>query len=120
MGWSLGWDSDWQRDIGYGVPSICDFPGCNEEIHRGLAYVCGSEPYGGSRGCGLFFCEQHREYHPRLEVELCERCGKRQKPFIPKSDTLEWIQFKLTDESWQEWREENKEEVVRMRKTVNV
>ena len=35
MGWSLGYDGRWKRDIGYGVPAVCDFPGCNEEIDRG-------------------------------------------------------------------------------------
>ena len=28
MGWSIGYDEKWQRDIGYGVPAICDYPGC--------------------------------------------------------------------------------------------
>ena len=55
MGWSLGYDSNWNRDIGYGVPAYCDHPYCNEEIDRGLSYVCGDALYGGDRGCGLFF-----------------------------------------------------------------
>ena len=50
MGWSIGYDSNWDRDIGYGVPAYCDHPDCNEEIDRGLSYVCGGEPYGGDRG----------------------------------------------------------------------
>ena len=29
MSWAVGYDSKWQRDIGYGVPSICDHPKCN-------------------------------------------------------------------------------------------
>ena len=59
MGWSIGFDSNWNRDIGYGVPAVCDHPKCNAEIHRGLAYVCGGQPYGGEKGCGLFFCYEH-------------------------------------------------------------
>jgi len=52
MGWSIGFDSRWNRDIGYGVPAYCDHPKCNEEIDRGLAYVCcGEQPYGGEHGC---------------------------------------------------------------------
>ena len=47
MGWSLGYDRNWKRDVGYGVPAICDDPECTEEIDRGLSYVCGGEPYGG-------------------------------------------------------------------------
>lgn len=62
MGWSLGYDDRWKRDIGYGVPAYCDQPGCTEEIHRGLAYVCGSHPFGGDRGCGLYFCGSHMEW----------------------------------------------------------
>ena len=26
MGWSIGFDSKWNRDIGYGVPATCDYP----------------------------------------------------------------------------------------------
>lgn len=32
MGWSIGWDSTWQRDIGYGVPALCDHPNCSAVI----------------------------------------------------------------------------------------
>jgi len=51
MGWSIGYDEDWKRDIGYGVPSICDHPDCNKEINRGMNYVCGGQAYGGEDGC---------------------------------------------------------------------
>jgi len=33
------------------------------------------------------------------------------KPFTPKSDAAEWVDWKLTDESWQEWRDENPEDI---------
>jgi len=26
MGWSIGFDETWQRDIGYVVQSVCDHP----------------------------------------------------------------------------------------------
>lgn len=116
MSWSIGFDSDWKRDIGYGVPAYCDHPGCNAEIDRGLSYVCGGEPYGQPRGCGLYFCEKHLSFHgARIDgeiktVQLCERCApKRKKPFPAKPDHPEWIQHKLTDPSWEQWREENRE-----------
>lgn len=115
MGWSIGFDSNWNRDIGYGVPAICDYPGCNKKINRGLAYVCGSEPYGGSRGCGLYFCEEHRTHHHRLGVQLCFRCERSRGPYKPKPDVPEWMLHKLTDESWQEWRKENPEEVGKLK-----
>jgi len=108
MNWSVGYDSDWQRDIGYGVPSICDHPDCDERIDRGLSYVCGGEPYGGE-GCGLFFCQKH------LSGIFCERCLRTLEPFNAKPDVLEWIQHKLTDESWAHWRAANPEEVERIK-----
>jgi hypothetical protein len=54
MGWAVGYDENWKRYIGYGVPAYCDHPKCNKEIDRGLSYVCGGEPYGGNDGCGLY------------------------------------------------------------------
>ena len=104
MGWSLGYDENWKRDIGYGVPADCDHPDCKEEIDRGLAYVCGGEPYGGENGCGLYFCGKHIFCNG---VPQCERCIKKRKPFTPKPDSLKWLYFKMTDPSWEEWRVEN-------------
>lgn len=103
MGWSIGYDTKWKRDIGYGVPAICDHPGCFVAIDRGLAYVCaGSEPYGGDDGCGLFFCDKHSS----PGRHLCERCCCFEAPFPPKPDTVEWINWKETEESWAPWRAE--------------
>ena len=106
MNWSVGYDSDWNRDIGYGVPSICDHPDCDERIDRGLSYVCGGEPYGGDGGCGLFFCT--RCLSP---AGVCERCREHREPFNPKPDLVEWMRHKLTHESWAEWRAMNQDEV---------
>jgi hypothetical protein len=120
MGWSVGYDSTWKRDIGYGVPALCDHPGCPVEIDRGLAHVCGGEPYGGEHGCGLFFCGNHRRFHSFRDgrcLEVCFRCDRYQRPFAAKPDVPTWINWKLTDESWQKWREENPEEVARLRAT---
>ena len=105
MGWSIGYDDNWKRDIGYGVPAYCDQPYCHEKIDRGLSYVCGGEPYGGEYGCGLYFCEQHR--FDGLAGVQCERCAESEETFQPKPDHPEWTKFKLTDESWQQWRDEN-------------
>lgn len=107
MSWSIGWDPKWKRDIGYGVPAFCDHPGCNESIDRGLAYVCGGEPYGGERGCGLYFCAKHLRAHP----QICLRCESNKLPFDPKPEHPKWIGHKLTDESWKQWRDENPKEV---------
>jgi hypothetical protein len=106
MGWSIGFDSNWQRDIGYGVPAFCDHPRCSERIDRGLAYVCGGEPYGGDRGCGLYFCNGHLDYAFDEEemLPLCDCCRQKRSPFVAKPDHPDWIHFKATDESWAEWR----------------
>ena len=104
MGWSIGYDEHWKRDVGYGVPAICDHPGCSEKINRGLSYVCGGEPYGGDRGCGLYFCSKHL-----LLPQLCTQCVGPKRPrklFTPTPDTLQWMYHKMTDPSWAEWRVE--------------
>lgn len=110
MGWSIGFDSNWQRDVGYGVPAICDHPDCSKEIDRGLAYVCGGEPYGGEKGCGLYFCSAHLAYKTNgrtiISPQLCDRCVAGENPFTPKPDSPEWVNFKMTDPSWAEWRKE--------------
>lgn len=110
MGWAVGYDERWKRDIGYGVPAFCDHPGCCKQIDRGLSRVCGGEPYGGERGCGLYFCSSHLLPSARLP-QLCARCIKRRKPFSKTMDSVTWMRHKLTDESWKEWREENPCEV---------
>lgn len=124
MGWSIGYDGLWQRDIGYGVPARCDHPGCTAEIDRGLAFVCGGQPYGGEHGCGLYFCGKHLTYAefqemPDAEVEVvqaCERCADgAHEPFTPSPDVPRWMRHKLTDRSWAAWRRENPTEVAAMR-----
>lgn len=110
MGWACGYSSKWERDVGYGVPALCDHPRCGKRIHRGLAYVCGDEPDGGEAGCGLFFCDEHR-FHG--DVGLCRRCFDCKGPFRPSPDLAEWIAHKLSDETWAKWREENPEFVAK-------
>ncbi|MBS1793646.1 MAG: hypothetical protein JSS81_07325 [Acidobacteria bacterium] len=127
MGWSIGYDDNWNRDIGYGVPAVCDKPGCTTKIDRGLAYVCGSDPYGGQNGCGLYFCAEHLDFkdlknnrtirlpgEDEITVQLCSKCCNGKPPYEPKPDIAEWIEWKLTDESWSVWREENPEEVKKL------
>jgi hypothetical protein len=117
MGWQVGFDSHWNRDIGYGVPAICDQPGCGKDIDRGLSCVCGGEPYGGEHGCGLYFCGEHllAGNFPR---QMCERCAASDPPFDPTPDTAEWLDWKLTDESWAEWRTANPAETERIKVLV--
>lgn len=136
MSWAVGYDVNWDRDVGYGVPSVCDHPDCDEKIDRGLSYVCGDQPYGGSNGCGLYFCSKHLETiwddegDEIVEVDgeplnqVCASCAERHRsgqsiqPFRPKPDTTEWINHKLTDPSWGPWRAANPCEVNDMRKVL--
>lgn len=119
MGWSIGFDGRWQRDIGYGVIAYCDHPGCGKEIDRGLAYVCGGqEPYGGDCGCGLYFCAEHQYYHSFRNGDkgfYCKRCCTHNPPYKPSPEHPKWIKWKLEDKSWEEWRNENPEEVKKLK-----
>lgn len=107
MGWSIGFDDNWNRDIGYGVPAYCDHPDCTEQIDRGLAYVCADQQSRGGDGCGLYFCEAHLGYGTPALNNCCERCRDGKEPFTPKPELPEWIQFKMADDSWARWRSEN-------------
>lgn len=133
MGWSIGYDSTFDRFIGYAVPAKCEHPDCDEDIDRGVSYVCGSDPYGGDHGCGLHFCEEHLWMVDvgNRTVQLCERCkanaqidwdtvsgAEMAEPFTPKPDTLEWQRWQLTDESWAKWRDENPEKVSAIRSAL--
>lgn len=113
MGWSIGFDSNWNRDIGYGVPAACDHPNCSAEIDRGLSYVCGGEPYGGEHGCGLFFCDKHL-FFTEKNIFLCDRCNEEKPAFEAKPDVAEWIKHKLAHSSWKEWRDENPKELEKL------
>lgn len=127
MSWSIGYDTNHRRDVGYGVPATCDHPGCDKEIDRGLSYICGSDIGGGEHGCGLFFCADHLTYTGRRDSnreishpQLCERCAKRSKKgsFDPTPDVPEWIRHKLRDKSWATWRKENPEKVKKMKQQL--
>lgn len=104
MSWAIGEHNG--RDIGYGVPAVCDFPRCGAEIDRGLSYVCGGAAHGGDHGCGLFFCPKHLHYG-QFDAPLCSRCRNYRPPFDPTPDVALWIGHKATDPSWADWREEN-------------
>lgn len=116
MGWSIGWCSNWRRDIGYGVPSQCDHPKCKKRIHRGVAYVCGG--VHGDDGCGLHFCSKHLLYADNKDSPVCERCAADKEAFKPKPDLPVWVRHKLRDKTWQQWRDENPKEVAEMKRSL--
>lgn len=116
MGWAVGYDEDWKRDIGYGVPAICDHPNCKTKIHRGLAFVCGQEPFGGEKGCGLYFCPKHLVFGKG--TCLCDRCAHGRKFYEAKPDTAQWIRHKLKHKSWQQWRDTYPKEVQELKRLL--
>lgn len=120
MGWSIGYDNNWKRDIGYGVPAYCDAPKCIKEIDRGLGYVCGGEPYSGERGCGLFFCSEYLYCSFKCN-QLCNRCINYKSPYKKISpEHPRWIKWKLKDKSWAIWRKENPDEVTELKKLLGI
>ena len=126
MGWSIGYDSKWGRDIGYGVPALCDHPDCNDKIDRGISFLCGGVGYCDDGGCGLFFCGKHMgwKYCEKCIVAIDSETGEPLDdvppldPFNAKPDIAEWAQWKLTHHSWQGWREDNPLEVEKMRGAI--
>ncbi|MFD8949447.1 hypothetical protein ACFV0B_11390 [Streptomyces xanthophaeus] len=61
-------------EAGYGVQASCEQDGCEEQIDRGLAYLCGKEPGGDEHGCGGYFCGQH--HYMSLDEEVGDLCGE--------------------------------------------
>lgn len=59
MGWGHCGTDDKGREIGYCIQATCDEPGCDAEVDRGLAYVCGRMHGGDEYTCGGYFCEKH-------------------------------------------------------------
>lgn len=118
-------DFDGYRFAGYGVPAICEYPDCNEEIDRGMAHACGGEP-NSERGCDRYFCEKHLIFHgfnlngERQYLFVCERCDKYKDPYPYKPETKEWLEHILTDESWEIWRNDEKEKVEEYKKQLEV
>ena len=97
------------RWAGYGVPAICEHPDCDKEIDRGFAYACGGKPFS-EIGCDMYFCEDHLFFNED-GIQLCKRCLEEKESFPYKPETKEWINYLLTDDSWEEWRKDNPEEV---------
>lgn len=118
MGYEIGYDSRFDRFVGYGVIAHCDHPGCKRVIDRGLAYVCGQNLYGGDEGCGLHFCEKHLYKGRENNNFICERCIKKQKHFKLKPEHKDWIKHLLKDDSWKEWRDENPKKVLKYKRRL--
>lgn len=116
MSWAVGYDHERDRDIGYGVPCICEHPKCRREIDRGLAFLCGDIHKDG--GCKLYFCGNH--LYSTSRGSRCKSClQRRRKSYKAKPDVRAWLRHKLRHESWRQWRKENPAQVAAMKKIVN-
>lgn len=77
MGWaSCGTDSE-GRPIGYGYEGTCDHDGCEEEIDRGLSYVCGEMHGEDEYSCEKYFCNKHHLNCIKVDnayYNLCDPC----------------------------------------------
>lgn len=131
MGWSIG-TGEGGRDIGYGVPAICDYPKCRTEIDRGISFCCGG--FRSDDGCGLYFCSDHLYYQEDAygdAFEFCDSCaislrlskidpnnGWKLGPvgYKPKRDMLKWVIWKIYHDSWQVWRDENPDKYGELKK----
>ena len=137
MGYSIGTGKN-GRDIGYGVPAICDQPGCNEKIDRGMSYCCGGSPWN-DEGCHLYFCGKHLGLAKHMGAHeddndawcgnLCDVCRINwalgddnyklwAAEYDPKPDTLQWMLWKQYHESWETWRTENPDDFEAMKKEI--
>lgn len=61
-------------EAGYDVPTVCEQDGCQEQIDRGLAYLCGQAPGGDEHGCGGYYCGQH--LYMTLDGDVGDLCGE--------------------------------------------
>lgn len=78
-------------EAGYGVETVCEQDGCEENIDRGLAHLCGNNPGGDEYGCGGYFCGQHLYLGSGAPVSegLCKRCSDRWEAEHPDPEDSE-------------------------------
>lgn len=129
---------NWNRWAGYWVPAYCEHPDCNKEIDRWMSYACWWEPFS-EYWCDRYFCEEHmdflainqdgevvkdEDYEIEKEdsyefIEWCERCKEWKDPFPYKQEHPNWLKHILTDESWEEWRNNSPKEVLKYKEELN-
>lgn len=62
-------------EAGYGLEDVCHRDGCEEQIDRGLTYLCGERPGVAADGaCGRWFCPDHLHVTPG-GGQRCGACG---------------------------------------------
>lgn len=76
MGWSGPMPNAEGREVGYAVKATCDKDGCEEQIDRGLYYVCGDMHDGDEHSCGGYFCAGHLIMGIGIPNQMCEACAE--------------------------------------------
>jgi hypothetical protein len=66
-----------ELEAGYAVDTECEQDGCEAQIDRGLAHLCGAEPGGDEYGCGGYFCGHHLYGGVGPAQGLCRPCSDR-------------------------------------------
>lgn len=78
LSWAYCGEDDEGRPIGYAALATCDKEGCEEEINRDLAFVCGEMHGASDISCGRYFCYAHLcalvDYNA---PQLCAKCADR-------------------------------------------
>lgn len=78
MGWgNCGTDSE-GRPIGYVFKAICDQPGCDANIDRGLSYSCGGMHGEDEISCERYFCSEHLGNFVEVDgraTAICDECA---------------------------------------------
>lgn len=101
MGWGNCGSDSGGRPIGYMFQAVCDHPGCNSEIDRGLSYACGGMHGKLEIGCEKYFCEKHLFTTVKDQddlVSVCEECSKY------LLSTKEWAENE--EEGYSEYKEQ--------------
>ena len=61
------------KECGYMVDAVCEEPGCDTQINRGLAYACGGEPGEVDWSCDGYFCYEHLIFP---DIPYCGECDE--------------------------------------------
>lgn len=74
MGWASCGEDGQGRPIGYAHVAVCDEPGCDTRIDRGLAYACGGMHGDDVYHCEKYFCAEHLVVCPKAGEFVCQSC----------------------------------------------
>ena len=68
------------KTIGYSVRAVCEHPGCEKQIDRGMSYACGGEHEDDYFCCDGYFCPEHLHVVELVDsrdvLAVCENCRR--------------------------------------------